>query len=68
MAVDLSLEAKQAIKIVVESIDRYLKSTDQSQKASLALLRSIRHELKVDAQAALTPEAAPGTVAVKPVI
>jgi hypothetical protein len=75
---ELSLETKQTIKIIAharfyaqrvsESIARYLDSTEQSQQASLALLRSIRQELEVDAQAAPPPEAAPGTVAVRPAL
>jgi len=77
-SVPLTLETRQAINIIAhcrfyarrvcECINRYLDSTDQSPQASLALLRSIRQELKVDAQAAPAPETAPGTVAVRPVL
>ena len=75
---DLTIETKQTIKVIAharfyaqrvsESIARCLDSDEQSQQASLALLRSIRQELEVDSQAAPPPEAAPGTVAVRPAL
>jgi hypothetical protein len=51
-----------------ESIRRYLAGTEQSQQASLALLRSILQEFEVDPQAAPPDAPAPGTVAVNPVL